>query len=82
MNGALFAVMVVSCLNGNNDYDDNEVLTSGCSLTGTYTFSVFATTGPSGSGKTRGSFARPLIWNSDARTLQISVTQINTKKNV
>lgn len=37
-----------------------EKLTSGWSLTGTYTFSVNVTTFPSASGNTRGSFFTPL----------------------
>lgn len=37
------------------------VLTSGCSFTGTYTFSVKVVTGPSGSGNINGSFFTPFI---------------------
>lgn len=48
------------------------VLTSGCSLTGTYTFSVSVVTIPSGSGRTSGSFLTPFIWNKLARTFAIS----------
>lgn len=38
-----------------------EIHTSGCSFTGTYTFSVSVVTGPSASGKMSGSFLTPLI---------------------
>lgn len=49
------------------------VLTSGCSRTGTQTFSFNDTVAPSGSGNIRGSFFTPFIWNSEARTRAISV---------
>lgn len=48
------------------------LLTSGCSLTGTYTFSFRVTGVPSGSGSFSGSFLTPFIWNNDALTLAIS----------
>ncbi|EAT40980.1 AAEL007338-PA [Aedes aegypti] len=47
-------------------------LKSGCSFTGTYTFSFKVIASPSGSGSCSGSFVTPLIWKSDARTLDIS----------
>uniref|UniRef100_A0A2M4CU71 Uncharacterized protein n=1 Tax=Anopheles darlingi TaxID=43151 RepID=A0A2M4CU71_ANODA len=47
-------------------------LKSGCSFTGTYTFSFSVTVSPSGSGSCRGSFVTPFMWNSEARTFEIS----------
>lgn len=52
-------------------------LTSGCSLTGTYTFSVNVIINPSGSGKTKASFLTPFIWNKLALTFAISETKKN-----
>lgn len=49
-----------------------NILTSGCSFTGTYTFSVSVVTMPSASGRTSGSFLTPFIWNKLALTFAIS----------
>lgn len=48
------------------------VLTSGCSLTGTYSFSEIVWTGPMGSGRSNGILPLPLWWNNCKRTLLIS----------
>lgn len=63
-------------------FNKNLILTSGCSFTGTYTFSWSVVTVPSASGKTNGSFLTPFIWNKLALTFAISETkQKNTFKN-
>ena len=49
------------------------ILTSGWSLTGTYTFSDRVNDGPWASGSCKGSLTPPLMWNKLDRTLLISV---------
>lgn len=55
-----------------------QILTSGCSLTGTYTFSLSVVGGPSASGNVNGFFSDPFIWNRLALTLAISEIVNNT----
>lgn len=52
----------------------SSVLTSGCSLTGTKTFSVSVAVVPCASGRISGSFFIPFTWNKLDRTFAISET--------